>query len=93
MNQDKLNEIIDLENKFKKLADVGHPNVIDNGFFLDAIFNVTEVLKREQKDNQVNTVFNEVEYNEKLQVINNLYRSLKSFEMLYTNCLGGENQG
>ena len=88
MGQDKFNEIIDLENKFKKLADVGHPNVIDNGFFMDAVFNVTEALKREHKDNQVNVVFDEAEYNEKLQVIGDLYRSLKSFETLYTNCLG-----
>ena len=33
MNQNKLQEINELEQNFKKLAASGHPYVMDNGFF------------------------------------------------------------
>ena len=88
MSQDTLNEIIDLENKFQKLVEVGHPNVVDNGFFIDAVFNVTSQLKKQHRINlDAGGIQQKDQIEEDLLVIGDLYKSLKAFEGLYTNRL------
>ena len=85
MNQHRLNQLIELEANFKKLAELGHPNVMDTGFFLDAVFNVIAALKvrcQHSCDSDCSDTDIDVE------VVKNLYRSLKEFESLYTSCLG-----
>lgn len=84
MEQDKLNQIVELETKFLKLTENGHPNVVDNGFFIDAVFNVTAKLKKQCLSNENYLV----QHDEHVKIVDELYRSLKAFECLYTQCLG-----
>ena len=85
MNQHRLNQIIELEDKFKKLAELGHPNVMDTGFFLDAVFNVLAALK-ERYQHDCNSDCSDTDAH--VEIVRNLYQSLKDFELLYTSCLG-----
>lgn len=85
MNQHRLNQIVELEVKFKKLAESGHPNVMDTGFFLDAVFNVIAALKEHYR-HDCGSECSENEFD--VEIIRNLYQSLKDFEALYTSCLG-----
>ena len=87
MNQGKRNEIIELEKKFQQLVDNGHPNVVDNGFFIDAVFNVTSVLKKMDSEEASSAEDKNLQMDQGLKVISNLYQSLKDFESLYNNCL------
>lgn len=87
MFQEKINELNDLEQKFLILTQNGNPNVVDNGFFTDAVFNVTAMLKRKAADM---TVFDQEfakECESNIRVIQELYQSLKAFETLYTHSL------
>lgn len=83
MNQDRVSEINELETKFQQFLEMGHPNVVDNGFFIDAIFNVTSKLKESYaaKGEESSHVYNVDESVEKLYT---LYNSLKDFERLYS---------
>lgn len=83
MGQDKQIKLIELERKFQELGEKGHPNVVDNGFFLDAVFNVTAVLKSMSD----NPCIDSVDYSTNVQVLEDLYKSLKAFEDLYTHRL------
>ena len=86
MGQD-MQKILELESKFQELADTGHPNVIDNGFFLDAVFNVTAILKKANNDHDAIKGVDSAAFLKNVQVIEDLYTSLKSFEELYTEIL------
>ena len=90
MEQNKLNQIIELENKFKELVEIGHPYVIDNGFFIDAVFNVTTQLKKQIKEVEYNPDKTVGSYHKGVSILDNLYKSLKEFEALYTSCLHKE---
>ena len=83
MNQDRLAEILELEYKYKQLTEVGNPNVVDNGFFVDAVFNVTERLKKDCQSCDACTA----EDNESIRIISDLYKSLQDFQDLYHRCL------
>ena len=87
MGQDKHEKIVELERKFQELAESGHPNVIDNGFFLDAVFNVTAVLKKVEDDEIAVEGSGLCEYSKNVEVLEDLYKSLKAFERLYTDSL------
>ena len=86
MNQGKLERIIDLERKFQLLSDKGHPYVVDPGFFLDAVFNVTSILKKADDDSSGMQI-SDSQFEQELKVIGDLYESLKEFELLYNNCI------
>ena len=91
MDQEKLNEIIQLEKNFQQLTEEGHPYVVDNGYFLDAIFNVTAELKRLNAETTLSDQCQDNGIDDKLEVIGNLYRSLKDFQSLYNFCLKRQN--
>lgn len=88
MDQDSLKKVIELEDKFKELAGHGHPNVMNNGLFLDAVFNVIAVLKTDCSGAGKDTQYT---FQEKLEVMNNLYKSIMSFTNVYDDCLGTIN--
>lgn len=83
MKQDKIQQIIELENKFQKLTENCLPNVVDTGLFIDAIFNVTESLKKELRDSDSECA----SVNDSLRVISNLYDTLIAFNNIYTSRL------
>ena len=83
MNQDRLAQILELESNYQKLTEVGNPNVVDNGFFVDAVFNVTERLKKDCQLSDECTA----EDLESIRIISDLYKSLQEFQNLYHRCL------
>ena len=87
MNQDKINRIVELEDKFKEFSESGDPHLVDNGFFLDAVLNVTTILKAPRNMEHPCPCLGEHGMDNHIQVINNLYNSLKDFEHLYNHCL------
>ena len=87
MNQDNINRILELEEKFREFSESGDPHLVDNGFFLDAVLNVTTILKAPENQNRPCPSLGENGMDNHIRVINNLYNSLKEFESLYNHCL------
>lgn len=86
MIQGKLNEIKRIENLYKSITDNGNPNVADNGFFLDAILNVTAKLKRQLTAVKPGETIDLKSIENSIQVLNRLYLNLKEFEGVYKIC-------
>ena len=82
MSQESLNQIIEIEEKFRELSEIGYPNIVDNGLFVDAVLNVTEVMKNQKN---MDHMMQQGMLDNHIQILDNLYRSLKDFESLYNS--------
>lgn len=87
MNGEEYKHIVDVENKFLELSKTCSPNVFDNGLFIEAVLDVTAVLKENRKEYAKDSISDKMLLANELSVIDNLYKSLKDFEHLYYNCL------
>ena len=82
MSQECLNQIIAIEEKFRELSAIGYPNLIDSGLFVDAVLNVTEAMKNQKN---VELSKHNAMLDDHIQILDNLYKSLKDFEGLYNS--------